>query len=468
MTIESPKSHEHRLSLVPKMIMFTCHICELLDDRFPYACNICDLSFHKDCAESTPELNYFCHPKHPLKRLTRVPSYTDGKCITCFITVLSAISAWMLTVQRTHLLSKILERVQPKAHEHPLTLLPQRAFVCNACGILHDDPNPYVCLQCNFMVHRNCIDIPRIIKTSRHVYRISYNHCLTAGDWKCGVCKKEINWRCGAYSCSKCLGFAIHWRCATSFGIWDGIEYEGILEDIVDSKSYEVIEEGVIKHFSHEKHTLKLKEEESDANDECAWCKACTYPIFGSPFYNCMECDDFTFHQKCAYLPKKIIDSFYKMPMTLRLSEIGEITFCDVCESNFEGLVYTSDDNRIINLDVRCGSISEPFVHVSHPLHSLYISHSTGDKFCNGCGDKATMVLGCEECGFALDINCSILPKMVKHKNDKDHFLSLCYDAKTTEQYWCQICEENLNPKKWFYSCDLCGITFHIKWTSHV
>ncbi|XP_024005644.1 uncharacterized protein LOC18030447 isoform X1 [Eutrema salsugineum] len=446
-----------------------CKLCRVLDDRFPYACNICDLKFHKDCAESTPELNYSCHPKHPLKRLTRVPSYIDGKCCLCGSKLHNlfyhcSICDFSVDVDCAEN-PPLFTLVHPKAHVHPLTFLPQRIFVCNACGIMDDDPNPYVCLQCNFMVHRNCIDIPRIIKINRHIHRIKYNHCLTPGDWTCGVCQKKISWTCGAYSCSKCPDFAIHMRCATRFGIWDGTEVEDILEDTIDHlKSYEVIEEGVIKYFSHEKHNLKLREE-GDANDECMWCEACTYPIFCSPFYDCMECDDFIIHQKCANLPRKKIDSFYKMPMNL-VPSVDQLNFCQACQNYFQGFMYRSDDGMVV-LDVRCGSISEPFVHESHPNHSLYISYSTGDKFCNACGDKATMFLSCdcEECEFALDIKCSVLPKMVKHKNDKDHFLTLCYEGKTKEQYWCDICEEDLNQENWFYSCDHCDITFHVKCT---
>ncbi|XP_024004780.1 uncharacterized protein LOC18028560 [Eutrema salsugineum] len=436
--IEGPKIHEHRLSLVPEVIRFTCHLCGLLDDRFPYVCNLCDLSFHKDCGESTPEINYSSHPKHPLKCLTRIPS-VDVNC---------AKNPPPFTL------------VHPKAHAHPLILMPQRSFVCNACG-MDDDPNPYVCPQCNFMIHRNCIDIPRIIKINRHVHRISYNHCLDVGEWRCGVCRKEIKWTCGAYSCSECPDFAIHLRCATKFGIWDGIEHESISEDTLEVKSYEVIEEGVIKHFSHEEHTLKLKEE-SDGNDEYMLCKACTYPIFSSPFYYCMECDDFILHQKCAYLPKKKIDPFFKMLMTLR--PFDDVLLCDACKNYSQGFIYVSD-NKEIYLDVRCGSISEPFVHESHPLHSLYINYSARDSFCSACGDRETMVLSCDECGFVLGIKCSILPKMVKHKYDKAHFLFLCYGEQTSDRYWCEICEEVLDPEKWFYSCNHCGITFHVKCT---
>lgn len=108
--------------------------------------------------------------------------------------------------------------VHPKAHEHSLTLMPQRSFVCNACE-MDDDPNPYVCLPCNFMIHKNCIDMPRIIKINRHDHRIYYNNFLDTRDWKCGVCHKEMSWMFGAYSCSKCPDLAIHLRCATRFGM---------------------------------------------------------------------------------------------------------------------------------------------------------------------------------------------------------------------------------------------------------
>ncbi|KAG7592275.1 Protein kinase C-like phorbol ester/diacylglycerol-binding domain [Arabidopsis thaliana x Arabidopsis arenosa] len=465
-TIQSLEIHEHRLSLIPKMVMFTCSLCGLLDDRFPYACTLCDLSFHKDCAESTPEINYSCHPCHILKRFTRVPSYTDGKCCLCGNTphnIFYHCSICNFSVDVDCAKNPPpFTLVQPKAHKHSLTLMPQRNFVCNVCG-LDDDPNPYICIPCNFMIHRNCIDIPRVIKISRHDHRIYYNHCLEAGDRNCGVCHKEINWTRGAYSCLKCPNFTYHVRCATRSGIWDRIELEGIPENTLEVRSYKVIKEGVIEHFSHKDHTLKLKEE-SDNNDECISCKACTYPIFSSPFYSCMECEDFMLHQKCAYLPKQKVDSLYKMSTTLSTKKpmTGSFKICSACQNVYNGFTYESD-NKCVRLDVRCGSIPEPFVHESHPLHSLYINYSKGNMVCNACGDKSTMVLSCEECEFVLDIKCSILPKIVKHENDKDHLLSLCYGENTSERYWCEVCEEELNPKKWFYSCDHCVITFHIK-----
>lgn len=186
--------------------------------------------------------------------------------------------------------------------------------------------------------------------------------------------------------------------------VWDGIELEGISDKILEVKSYEMIEEGVIKHSGHADHTLKLKEE-SDTNDKWMWCKACLNPIFFSPFYSCMKCDDFILHKKCAFLPTKKIDSFYKTLVTLITTPDSSDTIfvCNACQYVFQGFHYKSDDGNIF-LDVRCGSISDSFSHESHLLHLLYITYSTEDKICNACGDKETMVLSCEDCGYFLGV----------------------------------------------------------------
>uniref|UniRef100_A0A0D3A7S7 Phorbol-ester/DAG-type domain-containing protein n=1 Tax=Brassica oleracea var. oleracea TaxID=109376 RepID=A0A0D3A7S7_BRAOL len=464
--IGDSKIHEHLLSLVPEMVSFTCHLCQVLDDRFPFVCNLCDLSFHQDCAESISEINYSCHPQHPLKRFTRVPNRTGENCCLCgnkLHNVFYHCSVCNFSVDINCVKNPPpFSLLQPKAHEHPIILMPQRSFVCNACG-MDDDPNPYVCPQCNFMIHRNCVDKPQVIKINHHDHRIYYNHYLDSDDWECGVCQKEIKWTCGAYSCPKCQDFAVHLRCATKFGIWDGIELEGISETNIELKSYEVVEEGLIKHSSHQNHVLKLNEE-SDADVEAIVCEACVYPVFCGPFYSCTECDNYILHQKCAHLPKKKIDSFYKMDITLFPCDKMEtiLGLCEVCQHFFQGFRYITKDD--ITLDMRCGSISEPFFHESHPHHPLYIDF-TGNKTCKACGDEATFILSCQECGYFLDIKCPFLPNKVKHKYDKNHFLFLCYGKNPSDQYLCEICEEELNSEKWFYRCDECCITFHIKCT---
>jgi hypothetical protein len=61
-------------------------------------------------------------------------------------------------------------------------------------------------------------------------------------------------------------------------------------------------------------------------------------------------------------------------------------------------------------------------------------------------------------------MTCASFPCEAYYKHDR-HLLTLCYgDEKdtTSGQYWCEICESELNADDWFYTCDSCMITLHI------
>jgi len=51
----------------------------------------------------------------------------------------------------------------------------------------------------------------------------------------------------------------------------------------------------------------------------------------------------------------------------------------------------------------------------------------------------------------------------VRYKHDK-HILTLSYGKETsTMTYWCEVCEEKVNPKDRFYMCDdYCCVTLHM------
>jgi len=50
----------------------------------------------------------------------------------------------------------------------------------------------------------------------------------------------------------------------------------------------------------------------------------------------------------------------------------------------------------------------------------------------------------------------------MRHRYD-DHPLFLSYGEMGVDgKYWCEACETKLNPEKWFYTCNECGITLHI------
>ncbi|CAL9239280.1 unnamed protein product [Arabidopsis halleri] len=155
-------------------------------------------------------------------------------------------------------------------------------------------------------------------------------------------------------------------------------------------------------------------------------------------------------HQSCANYPRKKWHVLHNDRLALVASG-GNHYRCDACHRISNGFRYKCGYTE---LDVLCGSVSEPFVHPSHPHHPLYYIPRVGNKTCSGCNNSASRVLTCIEsgCEFVLCFHCATLPQVVKHRVD-DHPLSLCYGEKASGKYWCDICEKETYPSKWFYTC---------------
>ncbi|KAL9858689.1 putative chromatin regulator PHD family [Arabidopsis thaliana] len=264
----------------------------------------------------------------------------------------------------------------------------------------------------------------------------------------CGVCHRKVDWTWGGYSCQKCPHYVVHSICATRKDVWNGKELEGIPEETEDIEPYVVIDDNTIQYFSHKEHYLRFH-----INDllweENKWCSACTHPICLQSFYSCIDCD-FLLHQNYAEYRRKIWHVLHNERLTLVTSK-DDYFHCTACDRLSNGFKYQCGD---IKLDVLCGSISEPFVHLSHPHHPLYYIPLVGRKQCNGCNRWSSLLLTCIEsgCGFLVCFSCATLPQLVKHRVD-DHPLSLCYGETASGKYWCDICEKEANPKRWFYMC---------------
>ncbi|CAH8273124.1 unnamed protein product [Arabidopsis lyrata] len=367
-----------------------------------------------------------------------------------------------------------------ETHHHRLTLLKEVIeFECDAkCGIdgygfpykfhecdlafhvdcvwhpsklkypLEGDRSPYKCCQCDFMIHKDCLALPRLININRHDHRVSRTSLVGVVNSVCGVCHQKVDWTWGGYSCQRCPSYIVHSKCATREDVWNGKELEGVLEETEDVEPYVVIDENTIQHFSHTEHYLRLHVY-GVLCDENKRCSACTHPICLQSFYGCMDCD-FILHQNCAGFLRKKWHVLHNERLTLVTNEADSF-FCDACYRISNGFRYQNDGR---NFDVLCTSISEPFIHPSHPYHPLYYNSTEEDKFCNGCNRVEYRMLGCIEngCNFFICFGCATLPQVVKHRVD-DHPLSLCYGEKARGKYWCDICEKETNPETWFYTC---------------
>lgn len=427
----------------------------------PYYCKDCDAAWHKECMPSSLEINHSCHPNHALKLLfDGAPDYTDGKCDLCreklgeFVYHCSTCN-FSLDV-KCGKYPKCATINKPKCHNHPLKLMARQvSFVCNVCG-MYGDRNPYVCVACYFMVHEDCANFPRVININRHDHRISHTYSLEPGNRKCGVCRMNVDWMYGAYSCGKCSDFFVHSTCATSHQVWDGRELEGIPEEKDDEPLFKVIEEKVINHANHPSHNLRLFTEDGAVCNESIRCELCQRPIYSDDFYKCMECD-FVLHETCAYLPRGKRHSLSNDRILLRDGE-GGIFKCHACHRFSSGYRY-GIPYKNKELDLICATVDWSCDHECH-RHTLFLTKLDYDT-CGVCNSKH-YVLRCVDCNFNMDYKCATIPKQIKHRCD-DHPLVLCFGEKEQQHgtYWCEVCERKTDPKKWFYNCEECGIVCH-------
>ncbi|XP_024006869.1 uncharacterized protein LOC18012767 [Eutrema salsugineum] len=464
--------HNHTLLMLDVGDDMRCKVCGK-PGGYGYCCPRCWLMVHEKCVSvfDSPEITHSCHARHSLKLLTEgAPDYTDLKCHLCgkktgnflYHCDICKFNMDMACAIRSPLpvtLSNL------KVHEHTLKLIPRLiSFVCDACGNACGkigDRSPYVCLQCDLMFfHQGCTRLPRTIHVNRHDHRVSYKYPLGLGEWKCGICLDKIDWSYGAYSCSTCPSYALHSRCATRKDVWDGEELDGVPEEVEDMEPFIRNDDNTITHFAHE-HNLSLNND-GIALEESILCGACVRPVGSNAFYKCSECS-FILDETCANLPKKKRHFLSPTPLTLYHNRDNTDTTCGAClQMCCEGFMYTDGGG---NYDLICSSMTMPFIHGSHPHPLLYLQdrNISDRERCQSCHmGLFDEVLGCVQCNYYLDFRCATLPLTVRlHKYDA-HPLTLCYGEKASGKYWCDICEREINPETWFYTCHDCGVTLHV------
>ncbi|KAL0667259.1 hypothetical protein Bca4012_029963 [Brassica carinata] len=416
-----------------------------------YFCNEYNVPYHKECVESPPLIKSLCHPKHHLQLLTygfsfsfgvdvqkTTCSYCSSSCgdyptnlfYYCFICKFSLdpVCATKPSFMNYH-----------KRHEHTLYHFPRKAdLICDVCGVVDSKFLIYVCLQCDFVVHKNCIYLPFVIRISLHNHRLSFTY---SGPriLSCGVCRQEVDGNYGKYSCNKDCPYVVH---SKELEEEPEEEYENL-------NSFEVISAGIIQHFSHSHH-MKFEKTTTDIMyDER--CHACVLPFYGGDIYKCMKSKcDFVLHEACANLPRTKQHITHPYPFILQVSDTKNCFFCGYC-----------DPVESISIDVRCAAISEPFDHQCHP-HPLFLSNEHGRyRPCSMCGKETLQTLNCIECDFFLCFYCATLPYKVRYEHD-EHLLILTYEENAVGPSWCEVCEETLDSNKWLYTCNECRATFHI------
>ncbi|KAJ4898101.1 Cysteine/Histidine-rich C1 domain family protein [Raphanus sativus] len=526
--LSHPGHTHHSLSTeVNPVIRLGCFTCSgkytvRHEDYVKYYCKTCGVEFHNGCHKRLRRITHPYHLQHPLTLFYRdpetgtvsniipdanpsepdiydeesdtsdqgqyqfvdiVPSRSDitfDKCTWCgkdfqgdwFYRCL--ICSFCLDLPCAEK-APPLTLANPKGHHHSLHFLPRPLLVpCDACGLVDASEPSYACLQCNYMSHQSCIDLPRVIKITRHPHRLHYIPYRSPMSSSCRICYKYVDVKYGQYSCNQeDCSYVVHSKCATHVNVWDGTDLEWEPEanetDEEDIASFKNLGNGLIDHFGHE-HLLRLKKQDG-VGDTVKKCDACVFPIVSPQFYHCGGCD-YSLHEVCAGLPRKMDHALHNHTLFLDPSPPDNYAYmaCSVCFRASTGFRYRCHkEGRCTRfwVDVSCISVQECFIHKSHE-HHIFIStsyNSMDEIICKGCKKRCTgSHLHCTVCEYALCYPCGTIPDEIYYKYDK-HPLTLSYGEKGSagDIYWCEMCEKLLDPKEWFYTCDECCTTIHLQ-----
>ncbi|KAF3944603.1 hypothetical protein CMV_028947 [Castanea mollissima] len=443
--------------------------------------------FHKSCAELPFGLHHPLHPIHPLILFDEKTHYPEEeeedkqktqcqlcnescqqytyRCYHCDFNLHATCASLPPTIESS------------QVHHHPLTpFWKWMSFTCDLCAKeVKGIPNQ--CALCSLWFHNSCASLPRKLKVIRHKHPLHLTHSYLEVELHqfdsrfCQICAEKMNTNYGFYYCSRC-DFVAHLDCAADYRNRDNINLQELkeeenedpeLDQSVNSAAYEVKnikvgEDGTeiateIQHLSHE-HKLKLSDYEVLNNEKCNGCVQAISP----PFYSCVNCS-FFLHESCAKLPKKKRHPLHQHLLTLFPKSC--YFFCFACSRCCNGFMYSCETCHFL-LDIPCSLISDILTHPGHE-HRLLLSSIESRHNCSCCDSKISPIFRCTTCEFALDFKCATLPQTARYKQH-EHPFTLRYIAEDDSgKYYCDICEEERDPKHWFYYCAKCDYPAHTK-----
>lgn len=197
-------------------------------------------------------------------------------------------------------------------------------------------------------------------------------------------------------------------------------------------------------------------------------CDGCVRPILvDHPFYSCVQCE-FFLHRFCAELPQELPHPSHPMHVLVgrKFTKPNYYIKCNDCACITNGMFF-SCKLCTFHLDFKCAMTPNMIKHEAHN-HSL--TQVQTYSLCNGCGKSKEMyergpgtTFGCEDCEFYLHKGCALLPAMVNHRWDP-HPIPLVYPPVKDHPdiFYCEICEEEIDPNYWFYFCGACDQSFHL------
>ncbi|KAF5758035.1 putative chromatin regulator PHD family [Helianthus annuus] len=203
-------------------------------------------------------------------------------------------------------------------------------------------------------------------------------------------------------------------------------------------------------------------------------CDGCVRPITSGPIYVCDsegQCN-FVLHEWCSRLPAKLNGHFAHQQHTLILHSKAPprkffgVFVCAICKLHCNGFAYCCMDCNNCIIDVHCAFLPKEITHTFHPNHLLSrVYHESLHDTCRMCGYfYPNLSFDCRTCNdFRLHVKCALfIPETTRNKCDK-HPMKLSYFPIENHKsdYFCEVCERELNPEMPFYHCHECMQSMH-------
>ncbi|KAK4595880.1 hypothetical protein RGQ29_014104 [Quercus rubra] len=438
--------HEHQLILFKRLMSFICDFCGIEGKGLPYLCGECGFWVHKKCA-SLPRMVKRLRHRHPLNftdsikedhsehRLCQLcvkkvdTNYRVYYCSSCdYVAHLDCAtdkngmdenfmreSKGKEPAELTNMLKfedleldeftnelsysvqktkagegeiKIPIEIKHFCHEHDLKLTDEleNYKICNGC-IRPIFSLFYSCTECNFFLHKSCVELPPKKRHPLHQHPLTLERPLL---FSCDACRCVSNGF--SYSCHKCY-FKLDLTCSL------------------------ISELDTLTHVGH-KHPLIFS---SAANDEeCSVCNS------KGRIFRCTKCE-FTLDFGCATLPHTVKYKQHEHPFTLNYiaeDDSGEY-YCDICEEERDHpkhwFYYCEECNYLAHpkcifeeplyhewgdyRNIKFGSTYISNVH-QHPL-TLVQETKDGSHHCNKCGRLCLVIAyACATCNISFDWWC--------------------------------------------------------------
>ncbi|GLT90400.1 hypothetical protein SLE2022_083340 [Rubroshorea leprosula] len=213
-------------------------------------------------------------------------------------------------------------------------------------------------------------------------------------------------------------------------------------------------------------------------NEQKLVCKSCKDRISSGPSYQCVECDEYSFHKNCAESSnnldlRKTNDSEYLRRNNLpnlsgrdqpEYNRFREVQKCEICQDiNLENchdcLLETNIKGKYLPI------ILHHKMH-AHPLNLIIMPISYRYEYgCCGCSEIGQCIsYRCFDCNFNLHVSCCFLPESFKHRAHRHNLViaSQFQGDYVREEYFCDICRKERNPEHWSYVCEDCKFVAHV------